>query len=92
MRSKIKQPPPIIYLLISFQGKDYTVKAELEVLSNTELYFINVSEPTLSSLVGEFFLIWRLSDGKFKYSENNKRGSKEIKESIVNAISRLIDL
>ena len=80
----------IIYLLISFNGSEYTVRAEFEKLINTELYCINVDEPKLKEIVGDFFLIWRLANGQFKYNKNNKPGSDEIKEAVVNSISRLI--
>ena len=80
----------IIYLLISFKGKDYTVRAEFEKLVNTELYCINVEEPRLKEIVGDFFLIWRLPNGQFKYNKNIKAGSDEIKEAVVSSISRLI--
>ena len=80
----------IIYLLISFKGKDYTVRAEFEKLITTELYCINVEEPKLNEIVGDFFLIWRLENGQFKYNKNNKPGSDEIKEAVVHSISRLI--
>jgi hypothetical protein len=81
----------IIYLLFSFEGKDYTVRADFEELANTELYLINVDVPELKKIVGDFFLIWRLANGQFKYNKNNKPGSDLIKEAVVNSISRLID-
>jgi hypothetical protein len=80
----------IIYLLFSFKGKEYTVRAEFEKLINTELYCINVDEPRLKEIVGDFFLIWRLANGQFKYNKSNKADSEEIKQAVVNSISRLI--
>ena len=91
MRPKVRPFTPVIYLLISFEGRDYTVKAEIEVLTNTELYFINVDEPALKKFVGDFFLIWRLANGKFRYIKNDQTGSNEIKQAVVDAISKLID-
>ena len=91
MRPSFKPFIPIIYFLISFEGRDYTVKAELEVFTNTELYFINVDQPELKKFVGDFFLIWRLSNGQFKFIKNDQPRSNEIKQAVVNSISRLLD-
>jgi hypothetical protein len=80
----------IIYLLFPFKGKEYTVRAEFEKLVNTELYCINVDEPRLKEIVGDFFLIWRLANGQFKYNKSSRPDSEEIKTAVVNSISRLI--
>ena len=90
MSSKV-QLPQIIYLLFSFEGRDYTVKAEFEILANAELYLINVDTPELKKIAGDFFLIWRLANGQFKYIKNNKPRSDDLKQAVINSISRLID-